>query len=213
MRQTTKDGLAILAGDMRPDAKVQCLLDWIKKAYGGAPINIGVHSSDKGVLGTLSVTYHRDEDSPEFRSGYPKYVSDAQKIYDQALACGVISADTVLSAGFTVRGISMQRDLSDAIVSKVCGEQLKDIEAQIANPDVFMLLYSFGWVRVFFATDSLRDKYKCDEPFLAHCRDVLHKAIKAQDPDAYVTNLPGVSVESEQELRERYDGNLFHYFK
>ena len=213
MLQTTKDGLAILAGEMRPDAKTQCLLDWIKKTYGGAPINIGVHSSDTGVLGTLSVTYHRNEHAPGFRGGDPKYVSDAQKIYDQAVECGVISADTILSSGFSVRAVSMQRNLADNIIKTVWNSERKSIEAEIANPDIFMLLFSFGLLRVFFETDSLRDKYKCDEPFLAHCRSVWHKAIKAQDPDNYVTNLPGVSVESEQELCERYNGNLFHYFK
>ena len=205
--------LAILAGEKGLETPTQNLLNWLKTAYGGNPMNVSVYATKEGVLGTLSIVYHRIEDRPGIRDGMPQYKNDAQVIFDKALEYGVVSKDLVLNSGFSVRLKCLQKDIASRILRSLDANDFKAMRAKIGNPDIGVIMIFGGYLRIFFDTNAMRDKYKQDQSFLKRCESVYADVLKIKDPEGYVEENPGISFESEDELQNGCGGNLWHFFK
>ena len=77
-----------------------------------------------------------------------------------------------------------------------------------------MLMTRFGIFFVFADTTANREKFKDDFDLRKRLEMALAKLVQRNDPGGTLEGwTPKISFESEQELNEVYDNNLYQFFK
>lgn len=206
------EAMALRVGTTVLDPPRQALCDWVQETYGEEPISVFLHITSSGIVGTVSIIFWDKTEHRGFRDGSPKYDNDATAILGKAEALGMFADITGLSNGISVRHKFIRPYMADQIVKGLPKQEFENVIKTIGIPSITWIMVAVGAFRIFFDDDDIMLAYDNLE-FKAKCRNLLWKVVQDNDPNGYVLDVPNVYLESQTELEQQYQGNLYHFFK
>jgi len=208
--------ISLLNGESELEPPKAALAKWIGETYGKAPVNIELKVSEKGPgRSVLILIYNRASDVPNIVESNVLHGSkDADDILQAADQFGVSEpfGDTREGAILFVK--YMEDAIREKLLDGIKFDELGDFVKEFGNANISMLMIKFGIFFVFADTTANREKFKADSDLRKRLEVAIAKLLQKHDPgNTFEGRTPKISFESEQELKEVYDNNLYHFFK
>lgn len=210
------ESISLLKGESELEPPKAALARWIGETYGKAPVNIELQVSEKGPgRSVLILIYNRASDVPKIVESNVLHGSkDADDILQAADQFGVSEPFGDTRDGALLFVNYMEDAIREKLLDGIKSDQLGDFVKAFGNESIAMLMTRFGIFFVFADTTANREKFKDDFDLRKRLEMALAKLVQRNDPGGTLEGwTPKISFESEQELNEVYDNNLYQFFK